>query len=149
MKLRHITLLSCAFCLASAAAGQSQPSVPWASPPTLKSPCPDTVDSKTAWFDPSLYLIQREGITFARPLSVPDPDYSESARKHKIQGTVVLAMAINAGGTVDAVKVVCSLEPGLDANAVAAARTWKFAPASKDAHPVPVQTELSVAFRMY
>ena len=58
-------------------------------------------------------------------------------------------MAINAEGTVDEVKVVCSLEPGLDANAVAAAKQWKFTPATKDGEPVPVQIEVSVGYSLY
>lgn len=47
----------------------------------------------------------------ARAIYAPDPDYSESARKAKIQGTVQLAVAINATGMVDAVRVVEPLEP--------------------------------------
>lgn len=88
-------------------------------------------------------------MTNPRALSTSDPNYSESARKAKIQGGVLLAVAISATVTEDAVKVACSLEPGLDANAVAAARKWNFAPATKDGQPVPVQIEVAMSFRMY
>lgn len=84
-----------------------------------------------------------------RPLSIPDPTYSASARKAKINGTVVLAVAINDSGTVDAVKVVRSVEPGLDQNAVDAVKQWKFTPATKDGEPVAVQIDVTVGFSMY
>jgi TonB family protein len=115
----------------------------------IKGPCPETVDSKTAWFDSNQYLLHNGGVMLGRATSIPDPEYSESARKAKIQGTVLLALAINADGTVDAVKVVCSLEPGLDQNAADAARKWKFTPATKDGKPVPIQIEVSVGYRLY
>ena len=147
MRLRFATMLACGFCLAAAAA--QEPPVAFSPPATLKGPCPDTVENKTAWFDPSQYLLQNNGVKLGRPLSAPDPAYSETARKAKIQGTVLLAVAINAEGNVDAVKVVCSLEPGLDQNAADAAIQWKFTPATKDGKPVPVQIEVSTNFRLY
>ena len=58
----------------------------------------------------------------ARAIYTPDPEYSESARKAEIQGTVQLAVAINATGVVDAVRFVKPLEPGLDQNAVEAVK---------------------------
>jgi TonB family protein len=146
MKLRLTALLACGLCLAMAAIGQQQP---FASPPTIKGPCPDTVDSKTAWFDPSLYPLLGDGVKVGRAFYHPDPDYSESARQTKTMGTVLLAVAINASGTVDAVKVVCKLEPGLDQNAADAVKQWKFTPATKDGEPVPVQIEVSVGYRLY
>jgi len=148
MKLRLAILLFCGFCLATAAIGQPQSAV-WTPPATLKGPCPDSGESKTAWFDPNLYLLHSNGVKLGRPLSTPDPEYAESARQAKIQGTVLLAVAINASGTVDAVKVVCKLEPGLDANAVDAVKQWKFTPATKDGERVPVQIEISVGYRLY
>src|SRR5271165_7672266 len=129
MKLRVVTLLVCALCLTSAAAGQSQPAAATTSPSTLKAPCPDTPGSKTAWFDPNLYPLQRNDVKLGRPLFHPDPEYSESARKSKTMGNVLLAVAINASGTVDAVKVVCALDPGLDQKTVDAVKQWKFTPA--------------------
>ena len=82
-------------------------------------------------------------------MSTPDPSYSEVARKAKIKGTVVLAVAVNSGGSVDAVRVVHSLEPSLDQNAVDAVRQWQFTSATKDGKPVPVQFEVEVGFRLY
>jgi len=147
MKLRVAGLLVCGLCLAAAATGQ-QPSA--FSPPAMtKGPCPKTVENKTAWFGPNQYLLHNAGVKLGRATSTPDPEYSESARKAKIRGTVLLALAINADGAVDAVKVVCSLEPGLDQNAADAARTWKFTPATKDGKPVPIQIEVSVGYRLY
>jgi TonB family protein len=146
MTFSRLTLLACALCLVATALAQSQP---WSPPPMLKAPCPDSVDSKTAWFDSNLYLLHQEGVTIPRALSTYNPGYTEAARRANIQGTVLLAVAISSAGTVDAVKVVCSLDPGLDANAVAAARKWSFAPATKDGQPVPVQIEVAMSFRTY
>jgi TonB family protein len=147
MKLRLAALPACGLCLVAAAMGQQQ-SV-FSPPPMIKGPCPETLETKTAWFDPNLYPLRDDGVKLGRPTSTPDPEYSWSAQKAKIQGTVLLALAINAEGTVDAVKVVCSLEPGLDANAAYAAKHWKFTPATKDGKPVPVQIEVSTNFRTY
>jgi TonB family protein len=143
MKLRRAALLFCGLCCATAAAAQSSP------PPTSNAPCRDIPESKTAWFDPKLYLLRSSGVKLGRAVSAPDPEYAESARQARIQGTVLLALAINASGAVDAVKVVCKLEPGLDQNAIGAVKQWKFTPATKDGEPVPVQIEVSVGYRLY
>ncbi|HLK06316.1 MAG TPA: TonB family protein [Candidatus Angelobacter sp.] len=83
-----------------------------------------------------------------RPLSTPEPKYSKSARKQKIEGVVTLSVVIGTDGMAHDVKVVKSLEPTLDANAIAAVKTWKFAPATKDGRPVAVAMRLEVAFKL-
>ena len=149
MKARVTALLACGLCLAAAAASAQQQAAAWSPPATLKGPCPETLDQKTTWFDPSQYPLRDDGVKLGRATSTPDPAYSEPARKAKLQGTVMLALAINAEGTVDAVKVVCSLEPGLDQNAADAAKKWKFTPATRDGKPMPIQIETSINFRLY
>jgi len=101
------------------------------------------------WFDTSRYVPHGNGVKLGRSISAPDPEYSETARQKKINGTVILAIAINASGTVDDVKVLQSVEPGLDQNAVYAVKQWKFTPATKDGKPVGVQIPVSVGFRLY
>jgi TonB family protein len=147
MMLRFAALLVGGLGLPMAAATAQQP--PFAPPPNLKGSCPDTPESKTAWFDPSQYPLIGNGVKVGRAVSTPDPEYAESARKAKINGVVLLAVAINASGTVDAVKVVCALEPGLDQNAINAVKHWTFTPATKDGEPAPVQLEVSVGYRLY
>lgn len=88
------------------------------------------------------------GVKHGRALSTLDPTYSEKARKAKIQGTVKLAVAVNANGEVDAIEVIQPLEPGLDENAIAAVRQWKFTPATKDGKPVGVQFRVSVGYHL-
>jgi len=100
-------------------------------------------------FDTSEYLLIGPGMQAPRALYAPNPVYSETARKAKTNGTVVVALAINEKGGVDAVKVVRHLEPGLDQNAMDAARQWKFAPATKDGDPVAVQLNVDMTFKLY
>ena len=84
-----------------------------------------------------------------RPLHTPDPHYSRSAKAQGVQGTVTLSAVIGTDGKAHDVKVVKSLEPSLDANAMEAVKTWKFAPATKDGHPVAVMMRLEVDFKLW
>ena len=58
----------------------------------------------------------------------------------KIQGTVQVRAVVLASGDVADVEVVRSLDDkyGLDRNAVAAAKQWKFVAGRKDGKPVAV-----------
>src|SRR6266853_1492915 len=86
------------------------------------------------------------GGTAPKPVYTPDPEYSEKARKKKINGTVVVAMIVTQEGRVRDVKIAKSLDAGLDKQALAAVRTWKFEPATKDGKPVAVHLNVDVSF---
>lgn len=85
-----------------------------------------------------------------RPIKVfaPSPEYTEEARKNKVQGTVILQVVITKQGSVDNVKVLKQLGMGLDEAAVAAIETWRFEPATLDGEPVAVHYNLTVNFRL-
>jgi len=83
-----------------------------------------------------------------QPLNTPEPQYSDSARKARIQGTVRLNVTVGADGRVQDAVVVKSLDPSLDANAIATLKTWKFMPATKDGKPVPFQMPVEVTFHL-
>jgi protein TonB len=89
------------------------------------------------------------GVSAPRALSTPDPEYSEEARKAKYQGTVVLWLVVDQYGHPQNLKVARSLGLGLDQKAIEAVRQWKFEPAMKDGHPVAVQINVEVNFRLY
>jgi TonB family protein len=51
-------------------------------------------------------------------------------------------------GSVLEVKIVRSHDPGLDANAIRALRTWRFEPATKEGEPVAMHARISNSFRL-
>ena len=78
----------------------------------------------------------REVTSKARVLSKPEPTYTEAARKNQITGTVVLRAVFSSGGSVTNIHAVSGLPDGLTERAIAAAKSIKFVPATKDGHPV-------------
>ena len=89
------------------------------------------------------------GVSAPRAIYDPDPEYSEEARKAKHQGTVLLWIVVGPDGRPRDIRVQRALGMGLDEKAVAAVRTWRFAPAMKDGHPVAVEVNIEVNFRLY
>jgi TonB family protein len=84
-----------------------------------------------------------------RAVHTPEPKYSKSARARKIQGVVTVSLVIGADGRVFDVKVLKSLEPSLDANAVTAVKTWKFAPATRNGQPIAARMNIEMEFRVH
>ena len=89
------------------------------------------------------------GVSAPRVLYAPDPEYSEEARKAKYQGTVILWMIVGPDGIPRDIRVMRSVGLGLEQKAIEAVRHWKFDPARKGGHPVAVQINVEVAFRLY
>jgi len=89
------------------------------------------------------------GVSAPKALDTPDPEYSEEARKAKYQGTCILWLIVDQNGRPQDIKIARSLGMGLDQKAIEAVRHWKFEPAKKDGHPVAVQINVEVNFRLY
>lgn len=85
----------------------------------------------------------------ARVLDKPEPTYTEAARKNQITGTVVLRAVFSAGGSVTNIHAVSGLPDGLTERAIAAAKSIRFVPATKDGHPVSMWMELQYNFNLY
>ena len=84
------------------------------------------------------------------PISDPDPSYSVSAKRKKIQGTCWIGLIVDVDGVPQNVRVVKSLEPSLDQKAAEAVETWRFKPAIKDGTtPVPVKITVELSFHLY
>lgn len=89
------------------------------------------------------------GVTAPRTLFAPDPEFSDEARKARHQGTVQLWAVITPDGRAVNIRVTRSLGMGLDEKAIEAVKTWRFAPGTKDGHPVAVQVGIEVNFHLY
>jgi TonB family protein len=96
-----------------------------------------------------VYRVTDPGVTPPRGLKIPEPEFSEYARKNQIQGVVILSVIVDSDGSVKYLKVLRSVEPTLDANAVESVKQWKFAPAMKDGHPVAVAMNIEISFNLY
>ena len=81
-------------------------------------------------------------------LVAPPPQYTEIARKARIQGVVIVEAIIDKEGNVTNVKVLKGLPMGLDTAAADAVRKWKFKPATLNGKPVAVIYNLTVNFRL-
>lgn len=82
-------------------------------------------------------------------LSAPPPQYTEIARKARIQGVVIVEAIIDKEGNVTNVKILKGLPMGLDQAAADAIKRWKFKPATLgNGKPVAVYYTLTVNFQL-
>jgi TonB family protein len=88
------------------------------------------------------------GVSAPQVLTRLEPSYTEEARAARIQGSVLLYVVVHPDGTAGQIRVLRSLDPGLDRKAVEAVSTWKFKPGMKDGKPVAVQAQIEVNFRL-
>ena len=71
----------------------------------------------------------------------PEPSYTKDARKHAIEGTVILRCVFASTGKITNMRVISGLPDGLTERAIEAAKKIKFKPATKDGHPVSMWME--------
>ena len=98
-------------------------------------------------------LLYRVGDGVSAPVAIfqPEAEFSDEARRAKYEGTVVVALIVDAQGNPQNVHISRSLGMGLDEKAMEAVRQYKFKPAfdSKTKHAVPVPIAVEVRFRLY
>jgi TonB family protein len=87
------------------------------------------------------------------PISMPAPPYTPQAKTDKVQGAVVAAVDVDAGGNVTGVNLTAvslsrDLREGLDQSVIDTVRTWKFKPATKEGKPVPAKISVQVTFNL-
>ncbi|MDX2000595.1 MAG: energy transducer TonB [Thermoanaerobaculia bacterium] len=79
-------------------------------------------------------------------LSGAAPEYTASARRARIQGTVEIRAVIDSSGRVIDAQVAKGLPMGLSEQALQAVRGWHFRPATRRGEPVTVYYDLGVHF---
>lgn len=91
-----------------------------------------------------------EATTFVSAASVTrvEPTYSFGARRRRIEGFVVLEVAIDERGTPTSVRVQQPLDPELDQAAVEAVRKWRFRPATLGGRPKASVHLVRIHFRL-
>lgn len=97
--------------------------------------------------DDQIYKVGGD-VSAPRIVHKEEPAYSAAARDAKVEGTVVLSLAITEGGIAESIKVVRGLHEDLDRNAMAAVERWRFEPAKRQDQPVKVTATVEVNFRL-
>jgi TonB family protein len=96
--------------------------------------------------------IYKVGNGVSAPIVIKEvrPEYTQDAKKARIEGDVQLYVVVRADGRVGDVKVARSLDStfGLDQQAVNAAKAWIFKPGLKNGKPVAVQVILQLTFTL-
>jgi TonB family protein len=81
---------------------------------------------------------------------MPNPPYSEEARKAKYSGTVLVEAIVNLDGHLSNFRLLKSPGLGLDENTINTMRTWRCKPVTgPGGKPVPVIVPFEVNFRLY
>lgn len=80
---------------------------------------------------------------------MPNPEYSEPARRAKFHGTVIVGLILGPDGLPRDIWIVRGVGMGLDEKSIEAVRQWKFEPATKDGQPVAVFLNAETMFRLY
>jgi protein TonB len=79
----------------------------------------------------------------------PEPEFSEEARKAKFMGVVTVSLIVGADGKPQQVHVTRGVGMGLDDNAVAAVKQYRFKPATENGKPVAVYLNVEVNFEIF
>jgi len=99
--------------------------------------------------DATVYGSKDPGVTLPVVVQRVNAKYTDDARKRGVQGIIELEEVVTSTGDVrEDVRVVKSLDPELDAQAVDAARQWHFRPGTKEGKPVNVRVRLEMSFRL-
>lgn len=77
-----------------------------------------------------------------------DPFYTRTARDNKIEGTVTIEGAFDVRGCMKVLRTVRSVGFGLDENALAALRSWRFSPAKRNGEPVDAIAQIDIDFSL-
>lgn len=89
-----------------------------------------------------------DGVTAPQVIKKTDPEYSEEARKARLQGTVLFRLIVDEYGLPRDLEITRAIGLGLDEKATEALSQWKFSPAMKDGQPVPVSVNVEINFRL-
>jgi len=91
----------------------------------------------------------RQGDSPPAPVNNIEAEYSDNARRHKIQGIVLISLLVNEDGIPIDLSVTKGLGHGLDEKALDAVSQYRFRPAMRDGVPIKFRLIVEVNFQLY
>jgi periplasmic protein TonB len=77
-----------------------------------------------------------------------EPEFSEKARKAKLQGVVMLYGEVDTNGRLRNIRVTRGLGLGLEEKAIEAVKQWRFRPGTRNGKPVAAAAAIEVNFHL-
>ena len=117
----------------------------------ILTPSQQTIDELTRkWLDVELEkpLGADETIKPPRKVVAYQPRYTKEALEARLQGAVIIQVAITETGQVKVLKKLKGLPKGLTRSAAIAVHTWRFEPATLDGEPIPVYLTVVISFAL-
>jgi len=88
------------------------------------------------------------GVTAPRPLSPPQPQFSEEGRLAGVNATVRLSLVVSEDGVPASISVTRGAGFGFDEKALESVSTWRFKPGEREGRPVAVMTAVEMSFSL-
>ena len=96
-----------------------------------------------------VYLVNPGVVDPPKVTYQPVPEYTESARLKRVEGTTIILVVVNEKGFPEILEITKGFDEGLDLRALTAVAGWIFKPAIRNGEPVAVLINVEVAFRLY
>jgi TonB family protein len=87
-------------------------------------------------------------VTLPQVVKETKPQYTSTAMRAGVQGTVEMEVVVDIDGNVSEARVFRPLNPELDEQALNAVREWKFVPGVMNGKPVPVLVNIEMTFTL-
>ncbi len=136
-------VLAVSLCILAGASSAQTASTPSESSSTFSTTPSDLPDDQAF----AQYQRVTKGIKPPKAVSAPDPKFPDLPADAEDHGTVMMLIGVSAKGRVEAVRVLRSDEQAFEKSAATTVKKWKFKPAEKDGHAVPVQVTVEMKFQ--
>ncbi|HEX9201094.1 MAG TPA: energy transducer TonB [Acidobacteriaceae bacterium] len=137
-----------------------QATTPAAPPPPSDSTAPQSAPAKPCGLDASGKYHAGCGVTPPKVIHAAEPEFSEAARKKKLNATATVSLTVDEQGNTTDVHIIHSAADDvakkdrkaaltLDEKALEAVRKYKFSPGTYQGRPVPVELKVEVNFQIF
>ena len=100
-------------------------------------------------FAQGAYAADTPGLAVPKLVRHVAAKYTSAAMRAKVQGQVIAQIVVDVDGTVARARVIQSLDPDLDEQAVLAVQQWLFHAGELDGRAVPVAVIVTLEFRLH
>jgi len=96
------------------------------------------------------YFPGLDGVSVPKCLYCPNPEYTNEARRKKIQGTVMMSVSVDENGRITDARVVKSPDDSLARQSVEILKKWRLEPSHEpEGQAIAVRVAIEIYFRFY